>query len=220
MVMMQRVGDSLRVAREQRGLTIEQVALYTKIRLSYIEAIELGKYNELPQPTFTKGLIRNYARFLGLPDETLLAMYRRENKETFEQPLIAPKFQMKSFISFTPKTIVRVSIGIILVILFSYFGIQYRILAGPPPLSISSPQNESIIAQETITVTGKTAPESQVSINGEIQSVNENGEFIGTVFVPDIADVESQVVDLTITATNKTSKSTIKKLTVVVKKSE
>ncbi len=215
---MQRVGETIRKARETKGVTLEQAAQFTKIRLPYIVAIEQGNYLELPQPTFTRGLIRNYAQFLGLSEEVILAMYRRDHKESTDALAIAPKYQVRSFFNVTPVVIVRGTIISIIVGLLGYFTLQYRILAGPPPLSISSPKNESMVSGGSITVRGITAPESQVSVNGELETVSEQGQFTATIGVPLSDRINAQAVTITVVATSKANKSITKKITVVVKK--
>ncbi len=66
------VGYTLRQERERQNLTIEDVEEGTSIRALYIEAIENGEYDKMPGTVYTKGFIKNYAKFLGLdPDATV-----------------------------------------------------------------------------------------------------------------------------------------------------
>lgn len=60
------VGYTLRQERERQNLTIEDIEQGTSIRVSYIEAIEAGEYDQLPGAVYTKGFIKNYAKFLGM----------------------------------------------------------------------------------------------------------------------------------------------------------
>lgn len=62
-------GARLRQARESRGITLEQAEEATHIRRSLLEALEEGRFEELPAGVYGRGLIRNYASYLGLdPD--------------------------------------------------------------------------------------------------------------------------------------------------------
>ncbi len=66
------VGYTLRQERERQNLTIDDIEEGTSIRALYIEAIENGEYDKLPGTVYTKGFIKNYAKFLGLdPDATV-----------------------------------------------------------------------------------------------------------------------------------------------------
>lgn len=61
----------LREARERKGLTLENLASTTKIRLKYLTALEAGAADELPPTFFIRGFVKAYAKEVGLdPDQT------------------------------------------------------------------------------------------------------------------------------------------------------
>lgn len=60
-----RPEDLLRHERQQKGLTIEQVAAESRIRPAILEAIESGETSHIPS-VYLKGYVRHYARYLGL----------------------------------------------------------------------------------------------------------------------------------------------------------
>lgn len=63
-------GANLRDIREAMGASLDQIAEMTKIKKSYLEAIELEKADSFPAPVFMKGFLKAYARALGLnPNE-------------------------------------------------------------------------------------------------------------------------------------------------------
>jgi cytoskeletal protein RodZ len=76
--MMKKAGDLLKEARIQKKLTIEEVHEGTKIRPSYIEAIENSNYTIFHSLTTIRGFLRNYANFLDLNPESIIAVHRRE----------------------------------------------------------------------------------------------------------------------------------------------
>jgi transcriptional regulator with XRE-family HTH domain len=64
------VSDRLRDARQQAGLTVEEISARTKINVSFLGAIERGEFERLPGVFYTRAFIRTYARELHLsPDE-------------------------------------------------------------------------------------------------------------------------------------------------------
>src|ERR1700740_294679 len=66
------IGAALRDARHRRGLSLEQLANVTKIRVAALEAIETNRREKLPETIFLRGFLRAYAREVGLnPEETL-----------------------------------------------------------------------------------------------------------------------------------------------------
>lgn len=69
---MSSVGPYLRELRERRGVSLEEIARVTRVVRCYLEAIEGGRFEELPAPVFTRGFIRSYCQALGeAPDEAL-----------------------------------------------------------------------------------------------------------------------------------------------------
>ncbi|MDQ4420462.1 helix-turn-helix domain-containing protein [Sphingobium sp. DEHP117] len=72
-----RPGDILRAAREERGMTIAQVAEVTRIAQRQLEAIERSDFASLPGTPYAVGFARAYARAVGA-DEVDIARGVRE----------------------------------------------------------------------------------------------------------------------------------------------
>lgn len=68
-------GDRLRREREQRGISLDDIALTTKIRAGLLQALEEEKFDRLPGGIFNKGFVRAYARHLGLDEDQAVADY-------------------------------------------------------------------------------------------------------------------------------------------------
>lgn len=66
------IGVTLRSARIQRGLSIEQVAQDTRISARFIEALEDEAFDELPAPVYVRGFLRSYANYLKVEANPLL----------------------------------------------------------------------------------------------------------------------------------------------------
>ncbi len=62
----EQIGTYLRTRREARGLSLDDIAAQTKIRKSYLEAIEDNDYRALPSGPFVNGFITSFARALGV----------------------------------------------------------------------------------------------------------------------------------------------------------
>ncbi len=58
--------------RLQRGLSLQQIADRTKIRTSWLQAIEDGRWSELPEGIYRRSYIRQYARETGVDEAALL----------------------------------------------------------------------------------------------------------------------------------------------------
>src|SRR5690242_21066835 len=60
------VGERLRAAREEKGLSLEDVAAQTRIPQRHLESIENANWDALPAPTYTTGFAKSYASAVGL----------------------------------------------------------------------------------------------------------------------------------------------------------
>lgn len=91
------IGQILRNARSNQGLSYEVMAEKTLIRLRLLEAIETADVNALPEPIYTRGLIRQYARSLGLDGDTLSSQYftpaQPQPKRSFWRLPITPQLR-------------------------------------------------------------------------------------------------------------------------------
>ena len=98
------VGYTLRQERERQNLSVEDIEQGTSIRVLYIEAIENGEYDKLPGTVYTKGFIKNYAKFLGLDADAMTKEFANDLAELSgapqtpveeEKPLQTPKAEPK-----------------------------------------------------------------------------------------------------------------------------
>lgn len=68
-------GEELRREREIRGISLKEISDATKISKRFLEAIERNDHRTLPAPVFTRGFVREYARYLGLNVDELVTRY-------------------------------------------------------------------------------------------------------------------------------------------------
>lgn len=71
------VGEVLRQARADLGMSVEVVAQKLRLAPKQILAIESEDYDRLPGPTYIRGYLRSYAQLLGLSPETVIGVYNR-----------------------------------------------------------------------------------------------------------------------------------------------
>lgn len=68
-------GEELRREREIRGISLKEISDATKISKRFLDAIERNDHKTLPAPVFTRGFVREYARYLGLNSEDMVNRY-------------------------------------------------------------------------------------------------------------------------------------------------
>ena len=69
------LGGTLKSQRELMGLSLGDVERHTHIRMHYIQALESGDLSHLPSPVQGRGMLSNYASFLGLNTEAVLLRF-------------------------------------------------------------------------------------------------------------------------------------------------
>lgn len=79
---MKEIGDQLRSAREEKGVSIEEAADDLNLRASQIENIEEGNLKVFKDVFYLKCFIRDYSKYLGLDEEKVLDEF---NEYFFEE---------------------------------------------------------------------------------------------------------------------------------------
>ncbi len=78
--------QELKRIRESKGLRLEDISNRYKIRPSFLESIESGSFEDLPEPVYTKTFIKTYAGLLGVDTGPILARYAKYIEQTMPAP--------------------------------------------------------------------------------------------------------------------------------------
>lgn len=78
---LEELGAALRRAREAKGLSLRDVQAELRIRQRYLEALEEGRWQDIPGATYARGFARSYGRFLGVDVEPYLQALRQPAEE-------------------------------------------------------------------------------------------------------------------------------------------
>jgi cytoskeletal protein RodZ len=157
-------GQLLRQAREAKGVSLAQVERATRIRRDYLEALEAHEFSQLPASTYARGIVRNYAAYLGLDPAEMLANYEvltNTRPSSFEvmpatKPLDmsshwAPNFAIIAFM-------VVMSLVVFTWMYSAYFREAESLATGTVGVATVTPVSESILAavatQPTIATQG------------------------------------------------------------------
>src|SRR5689334_3126533 len=72
------VGDLLRGCRQAQGYDLADVAAALRIRHAYLQAIEDGRFKDLPGATYAAGFLRTYAEFLDIDPQEVVRRFKDE----------------------------------------------------------------------------------------------------------------------------------------------
>jgi len=78
------IGNQLKARRDLLGLTLEEVVSQTRIAERYLTWLEKGEFDQFPSPTQARGMLTNYAGFLGLEKE-LVPLFGEVVQDDFEK---------------------------------------------------------------------------------------------------------------------------------------
>jgi cytoskeleton protein RodZ len=84
------VGRLLRDQREALGHSIAEVAQRLRIRPAFIEAIEAGRFDQLPGAAYIPAFLRAYATHVGLDPQKVLSAYQLSGAVPIERPITLP----------------------------------------------------------------------------------------------------------------------------------
>ncbi len=74
-------GEKLKLEREKRKISLDQISSTTKIGTRMLQALEEEKFSQLPGGIFNKGFVRAYARVVGLDEDQTVADYLQASGE-------------------------------------------------------------------------------------------------------------------------------------------
>src|SRR5918994_471187 len=75
------VGPALRRAREVRGLSLDEAARDTRLRVDQLDALEEEDFDVLPGEVYVRASLRTYASYLGLDADKVSGAYARTAEE-------------------------------------------------------------------------------------------------------------------------------------------
>ncbi len=102
---MQGIGEILKTAREQQGISLDDVAEATKIRTKYLRALEEENFDTLPGDVYARGFATAYLKYLGIKDRPDVVEVMKPKVKEPEQPVQpeAKKVEEPRKIADTPK---------------------------------------------------------------------------------------------------------------------
>src|SRR3984885_12063282 len=84
------VGRLLRDQREARGLSVTDIEKQIRIRRHYVEALEEGRFEQLPGAAYIPAFLRAYAHHIGLDPQKVLTAYQLSGSLPIERPVALP----------------------------------------------------------------------------------------------------------------------------------
>lgn len=174
----EKIGEKLRQKRTILNLSLHFVAKKTGIKLEYLIAMENENFDALPKGLYGKNFLIKYANFLKINPKEILNISPFKEKEMIDDdnPFSRKILGKNKFLVF-PKIIRNTLLILIILAFFSYLFFFLIKARETPELTIFYPETDILINENIIQVEGKTDPEAQLSINGELIILEHDGYF-------------------------------------------
>jgi transcriptional regulator with XRE-family HTH domain len=180
------LGTLLIEKRKEKNLEIKDVSQIIKIRATYLSALEEGRYDVLPSEVYLTGFLKNYAKFLGIDNEKIMAMYRRENeRKATDSKNVFTKLKSNNLnFTLTPNKIVTILAGLAILLILIYLGSYVGKVLKKPALVLTSPVSVTEGGEATyrtdanfIELSGTVDIGSKFTINGQELKLNNFEKF-------------------------------------------
>lgn len=186
-------GQRLAIARRNRSLDIAAVATELHIDADKVRALEENRFDELGAPVYTKGYLRRYANFVGVPTDDVFAEYYELTRSDGVPPVVIMRTRQPREWSLGPWIIGVVVLAVLGAIAYWWFS---GTSTGAATQEDSQPQ---AVASKTDTVTLPPATTSQESLVAQPEAENipefdDADELIGEL----PAEPVSQEISLTL----------------------
>lgn len=178
------LGEKLRALRRGQSVTLDIVERDTHIQRRYLEALERGRYEELPEPMYTRNFIRAYARVLEADEQYFIELYEEEcGRCDLLTPMRLPRQRVRKVSLFNlPRVVTASMVVLAMLAVLGYFGWQVTELTRAPEVVLYAPEDGMATANALLPVQGSVMKgEVTLTINDEPVVLNADNTFALTV---------------------------------------
>jgi cytoskeleton protein RodZ len=166
------VGSALRRAREVRGLSLDEAARDTRLRVDQLDALEREDFDVLPGEVYVRASLRTYASYLGIDPDKVAEVYARAAVEVRQEPPSAKLGRVERMIAASRirdnQRFLLITAASILLVLLA-LGLLSRGEAAPPTAELPSTTPSPIPDDPTIRAV--LASRGEVSVEAEADGV-------------------------------------------------
>ena len=224
------IGEVLRLARINQGLSLEELQEKTEIQLNFLEAMEADDFDQLPSTFYARSFLRKYAWAVELDERIVLDAYDSGSMITYEEvdvdeeDLSGRRRSNKKKTSYLP-LFYFVLFALSILIFVTYYVWNY-IQTQPSPSSVNysvvsstSSTTSTSSSSSSQTSSSSSTTESTITVSGEgnrIEALYKTSKETATVQLA-VSDTTSWVSvsgselegGVTLSADNKNAKTTV-----------
>jgi cytoskeleton protein RodZ len=185
---MPKLGEMLRAARQDMGVSLAEVEQATKIRRRFLVALEEEDFPALPETVYVIGFLKEYARYLRLDPELTVRVFkdqsgRRDIPGVQPETRIVREAMRRSPVNPANASVLLILVGVVLLLIFGYQQyLQLQDAVGPvtktiptPTTAVASPAATAAAAALVATATPTPAPTATMvtGVTVELRVVND-----------------------------------------------
>ena len=163
-------GQELSKRRQERELSVNDVAREIKIESSVIKKIESDEFHSIGAPVFVKGYLRQYSNLVGADNDLIIKKYNELNPERDTLPIVNDSAAQISKFIVTPKSLILGLFGLILLLILTFFVIN-----------MIDKEEDSVVSTNDIPVT--EAEETEIQLE-DYQVFFEEDSIVSTNDIP------------------------------------
>lgn len=170
----QHAGEILLARRAELGLSLATVSHEVKLPEKYLNLVEKGDWDKLPGGNYARYFIKTYAQFLGINPDDLKLKMPSQNSDGFK--LFNQADSLKQTTAEVHPYRLAMSLMVVGAMVVYLLAAAWSALI-PPRLNVMEPANDITTDQPVVVVKGSTQAGTQVTINGQVVQVTEQGDF-------------------------------------------
>ena len=172
-------GKLLQIAREEKNLRPEDVAYEIRLTPSQVLALEENDYTRMPEETYVRGYLRNYAKLVGVPENDILMAFARLTRKSEKKPQqVSPSGDNDIHKSGNGIRLLAIFIIVAVVALSAVW-----VLEPLDKLSLSgeSEKTATPIAEESTVATAVPVGASKISLDKPVENPQEETTVLTTI---------------------------------------
>ncbi|KKR71174.1 MAG: hypothetical protein UU12_C0006G0003 [Candidatus Woesebacteria bacterium GW2011_GWA2_40_7b] len=205
---MKTIGEILSQARVNKKYSLADVEGLTKIKNSFLDAIEKQRWEDLPPFPTVLGFVKSLSAALGVDTNLAVAVLKRDYPP--QKLNINPKPDVSAKFTWSPKLTFTLGVGVILVTVLGYLVFQYSRFISPPNLIIESPKEGQVVSGGSVLVFGSTETDAKIIVNNQPVLVSDDGKFSVSI------GVTKDTKEIDIVATSRSGKMTTIRRTIKI----
>ncbi|MCK5258807.1 MAG: helix-turn-helix domain-containing protein [Thermoplasmatales archaeon] len=179
--------ELLKKTRKDRGFTKSEAALAMHVSVTNIMTWENGELECIDHDIYAVHFLKKYTKYLDLDFTIVSQLYHQEMQECQRNNVKKEKDAFCFVISH--KFVQRAAFLFCFLLVVGYLGLGLQRIISPPYVELYSPENNMIISDNAILVSGITDTEAKIIINDSEVFTNEEGYFTVSINLKDGVNV-------------------------------